>query len=156
MARKTLAALVDAELNQDSENPVLREVGAALGQDSDSSGAGDFDTADLPESGIPDVPDFGCSVLRHSASSAFTESGTPGLPKYLRLARKEARLSEDQVDALTELARRLERRKPKGAGERITENTLIRIGVELLLQQAERLEGHTEEELLRSVRDRAF
>jgi hypothetical protein len=49
------------------------------------------------------------------------------LPKYFRLVRKEDRLSEAQFDALTDLACRLARRKPKGAGERITENTLIRV-----------------------------
>lgn len=151
MARKTLAALVDAELNQDSESPVLREVGTAVVQDPDSSEADDFGPSGLPAFGTLGLPDTDSSILRSPASSGLAASGTPGLPKYLRLARKEARLSEDQVDALTELARRLERRKPKGVGERITENTLIRIGVELLLRHANRLEGHTEEELLRSV-----
>ena len=53
--------------------------------------------------------------------------------------------------ALTDLARRLNRRKPKGAGERITENTLIRVAVELLLAQADRLDGTTEDELLASL-----
>ena len=47
----------------------------------------------------------------------------------MRLVRKEARLTAEQFQPLTELARRLNRRKPKGVGERITENTLIRVAV---------------------------
>ncbi|TFU25197.1 ATPase [Thermus tengchongensis] len=52
-------------------------------------------------------------------------------PKYLTYVRKECRLRPDQLDALTALARKLNRER-KG-GERITENTLIRWAVDLLL-----------------------
>jgi hypothetical protein len=48
--------------------------------------------------------------------------------------RKECRLRPDQLDALTALARRLNRER-KGKGERITENTLIRWAVDLLLEK---------------------
>ncbi|PNW65401.1 UNVERIFIED_CONTAM: hypothetical protein BEN50_03655 [Euhalothece sp. KZN 001] len=61
------------------------------------------------------------------------------------MLRKEARFREDQFDDLTALARTLNRRR-KG-GERITENTLIRLAVDLLLKEADQLEGNTEEEL---------
>src|SRR5207302_6968369 len=71
-----------------------------------------------------------------SRSSELADYQPPGGPKYLRLVRKEARLSADQFDALTDLARRLNRRKPKGVGERITENTLIRVAVKILLARA--------------------
>lgn len=56
------------------------------------------------------------------------------LPPYLNYVRKECRLRPDQLDALTALARRLNRGR-KGKGERITENTLIRWAVDLLLEQ---------------------
>lgn len=68
------------------------------------------------------------------------------MPKYLRLQRKEARLREEQLDALASLSRRLNRQK-RGRGERITENTLLRVAVDLLLTQEDRLYGDTEEEL---------
>ena len=55
------------------------------------------------------------------------------LPPYLTYVRKECRLRPDQLDALTALARRLNRER-KGKGERITENTLIRWAVDLLLK----------------------
>ncbi|NBD31970.1 MAG: hypothetical protein GVY17_03090 [Cyanobacteria bacterium] len=61
------------------------------------------------------------------------------------MLRKEARLREDQFDNLTTLARTLNRRR--NGGERITENTLIRLAVDLLLKEAEQLDGSTEEEL---------
>ncbi|WP_271986279.1 hypothetical protein [Pseudoclavibacter terrae] len=76
---------------------------------------------------------------------------TPGaVPKYLRLERKETRLRADQYAALTENARRLNKAKGVG-GERITENTLIRIAVDLLLDRAGDLTGLDEGELFKSV-----
>jgi hypothetical protein len=56
------------------------------------------------------------------------------LPPYLTYVRKECRLRPDQLDALTALARRLNRER-KGKGERITENTLIRWAVDMLLER---------------------
>nr|WP_012477495.1 hypothetical protein [Thermus sp. 4C]ABQ95623.1 putative chromosome segregation ATPases [Thermus sp. 4C] len=67
------------------------------------------------------------------------EAPSPGerpLPPYLTYVRKECRLRPDQLDALTALARRLNRER-KGKGERITENTLIRWAVDLLLKKLE-------------------
>jgi hypothetical protein len=60
--------------------------------------------------------------------------GERSLPPYLTYVRKECRLRPDQLDALTALARRLNRER-KGKGERITENTLIRWAVDLLLEK---------------------
>lgn len=71
-------------------------------------------------------------------------------PAYMTLLRKEARLREEQVDALTVAARELNRAKPAG-GERITENTLIRVAVDLLLSHGKKLEGSTEVEIRKSV-----
>ncbi len=58
------------------------------------------------------------------------------LPPYLTYVRKECRLRPDQLDALTALARRLNRER-KGRGERITENTLIRLALDRLLSDRE-------------------
>jgi hypothetical protein len=54
------------------------------------------------------------------------------------------------MDELTVLQRMLNKRR-RGAGERITENTLIRIGVALVLSRSAELRGTTEEELRRSL-----
>lgn len=63
-----------------------------------------------------------------------------GGPRYLQLTRKEARFTEEQLDGLTVLTRRLNKRRG-GAGERFTDNTLIRVAVDLLLSEAETLLG---------------
>lgn len=82
------------------------------------------------------------------------EAETPvedrGLAKFARLTRKDARVRADQDAALTALAKRLMRRRPVKA-ERITENTLIRVAIDLLLTHADELSGSTENELRTSV-----
>jgi len=80
-----------------------------------------------------------------SANDPATEA-----PLYLRLERKETRLRVDQYEALTVHARRLNRAKGPG-GERITENTLIRVAIDLLLANAENLSGSAEDALRNSV-----
>lgn len=85
-----------------------------------------------------------------SGKAATGESVSPAGPLYMRLERKETRLRADQYSKLTEYARRLNRVKSEG-GERITENTLIRIAIDLLLDRADVLEGSNESELRNSV-----
>jgi hypothetical protein len=77
-------------------------------------------------------------------------SETAAIPKYLRLTRKDARLRDEQLEALSTLRRRLNRQR-RGRGERITDNTLIRVAVDLLLLKREALRGESEEELLESL-----
>lgn len=77
-------------------------------------------------------------------------------PRYDELERKEARLRPDQVAELSRLARELAReaRKSRPAGEtpaRITDNTLIRVAVDMLLAHSDQLAGIDEEHLRRSV-----
>lgn len=72
-------------------------------------------------------------------------------PLYLRLVRKEARLREEQYAALTQHARRLSRAR-RGQGARITENTLIRVAVDLLLERIDTASGAEESELLESLK----
>ncbi|MGX6607477.1 hypothetical protein ACWKSP_35930 [Micromonosporaceae bacterium Da 78-11] len=66
--------------------------------------------------------------------------------------RKESRLRMDQVDALAVLTRQLGRRRTRRGGERLTDNTLIRIAVDLLLDRADQLKGDTEDDLLASLK----
>lgn len=88
-------------------------------------------------------------------SARFTEEDQvepkAAVPKYLTLLRKEARLREDQTLALARLARQLNRQKRK-RGERITENTLIRVAVDLLLSQEDQIRGATEEEIREALK----
>ncbi|MGN6221686.1 MAG: hypothetical protein ACTHNQ_19475 [Microbacterium sp.] len=71
-------------------------------------------------------------------------------PKFARLSRKEARVREDQYSALSALARTLMRQRSVKS-ERITENTLIRVAIDLLLAHTRELSGATEEQLRESV-----
>jgi hypothetical protein len=75
-------------------------------------------------------------------------------PLYLRLVRKETRLREEQYETLTEYARKLNRAKAPGVGERITENTLIRIAIDLLIPHLSEMSGSDEAQLRDSVTNR--
>jgi len=84
---------------------------------------------------------------RDTGTAGVTESQ---VPKWQRLERKELRLRADQLDELARIRRALNRQRG-GEGERITENTLIRVAVDVLLGRAGRLRGTTEDELRKSV-----
>jgi len=87
---------------------------------------------------------------RQPAAAPKAPAGSPALPKYLRLERKELLIWPDQITNLSVLARVLNRNRG-GAGERITTNTLIRVAAALLLSRSQDLAGTTEEELRRSL-----
>jgi hypothetical protein len=70
------------------------------------------------------------------------------VPKYLRMQRMDGRIREDQYMELVRISKSLNRQKR--GGERITPNTLVRIGIDLLLTQEHALAGATETE----IRDR--
>jgi len=89
-------------------------------------------------------------------TSAMTNTASPtgALPRYLQLIRKESQLRQDQADQLSREVRRINqgRQGRHGAvGERITDNTLIRVAVDLLLARAGELNGTTEDALRQSV-----
>jgi hypothetical protein len=69
---------------------------------------------------------------------------------YSEYVAKEARLRDDQYGELTAESRRLNRQR-QGRGQRITENTLIRVAIDLLLAKRGELEGTDEAELRRSI-----
>lgn len=93
------------------------------------------------------------SAPAHPPRSALTHVITtaPRPPLYRRLARKEARLREDQFVALGRLVRILARRRINRSGPRLTENTLIRVAIDLLISRAEQLTGDTEAEIRASA-----
>jgi outer membrane protein OmpA-like peptidoglycan-associated protein len=72
------------------------------------------------------------------------------LPPYLTFERKEARLRPDQVTLLNVKARELNKTKNPDA-DRITDNTLIRVAVDLILARANELRGGDETQLRKSL-----
>lgn len=76
--------------------------------------------------------------------------GTAALPPYLRFDRKETRLRADQLVELSTRARQLNKQKHPEA-DRITDNTLIRVAVDLLISRVDELAGGDEDELRRSL-----
>jgi hypothetical protein len=79
-----------------------------------------------------------------------TPAPDPGTPRYLTLMRKEARITATQADELSRLVRTLNRAR-HGQGERITDNTLIRVAIGLLMERVDDLRGTTEAELFQSL-----
>jgi hypothetical protein len=70
-------------------------------------------------------------------------------PHYSKLLRKELRLYEDQSTNLSVLRKHIN--QGKVGAERVTDNTLVRIAIDLLLERSGELKGMTENELRASV-----
>lgn len=104
-----------------------------VGHDSDT----DSQTPEVTDSQTPEVPE------------SVSDSG----PRYTRMVRKEARVRPDQADALAALRRRVADQRQQRV-EPITDNTLLRIAVDLLLARGDELTGDTEDELRDSVTHR--
>lgn len=90
-------------------------------------------------------------VAPEPASKPLTAAAPVETAPYLRLVRKETRLREDQQNQLTLEARRLNRAKATGTA-RITDNTLIRIAVDLLLARINGARGDDETAILESLK----
>lgn len=101
---------------------------------------------DLAESRSARVSKSRTSEVREAAPAEKSE------PLYLRLTRKDVRFRDEQLGALHALARRLSKARRGAKGERITDNTLVRVAVDLLLQHADELAGADEAALLESLR----
>ncbi|MEU3521836.1 hypothetical protein ABZ770_42525 [Streptomyces sp. NPDC006654] len=71
-------------------------------------------------------------------------------PRYLTFPRTEARLRQDQLDSLAALRRAVAANRTDKT-ERITDNTLLRLAVDLLLKHAGRIRGNTEAEMRQSL-----
>lgn len=91
------------------------------------------------------------SITREEVAPKSTGETIASGPRYLQLTRKEVRFTDDQLDALTALTRRLSKQRRGRGGERVTENTLVRVAVDLLLEKGNDLKGTTEDELRKSV-----
>ena len=132
MARKTLGSLLSV-----AEDPAADT----------APGAESTDNTSHRDASTP--PGAGSEARRAKPPTGDDPPAAPG-PRYLALTRKEARFTDDQLDELSALTRQLNKTR-QGRGERITDNTLIRVAVDLLLQRADELAGHDENELRQSV-----
>lgn len=166
MPRANLASLLDdtsaTETHQESlrgrrmpppagDEPPIHSEAAALPGDVPNA----RHMASLPDLGVNERPSTPRTPVEQNQqdSPPATPAGDQAnstLPRYLQLERKELRVRLDQADDLARLTRRLNRAR-RGAGERITDNTVIRVAIDLLLQHSDRLAGSTEQELRKSV-----
>ncbi len=106
--------------------------------------------ADVEDAGAASRPSSPVSQIAPKAGEHQRLPEPESGPRYLQMERKEARIRLDQADSLAQLTRRLNRARG-GGGERITDNTLIRVAVDLLLARSDRLVGATEDELRESL-----
>ncbi|MGV8970711.1 MAG: hypothetical protein ACOH10_00185 [Rhodoglobus sp.] len=135
-----------------------QSLGALLGNVEDSTAGASAETSAAPETrpaldGSPvfsSTPRVAVSTSHPRPRAAEPVATPPELPAYLRLVRKETRLREDQQNELTLHARRLNRAKVTGA-VRVTDNTLIRVAVDLLLARIEQAAGDDEAAILESL-----
>lgn len=72
------------------------------------------------------------------------------VPRYLEMQRVDGRIRPDQSEDLAALRRRIARGRADRS-ERITDNTLLRVAVDLLLAHAGNLTGDTEDDMVASV-----
>jgi hypothetical protein len=98
------------------------------------------------ESSAPRLESGPVNPLGHQAALESKEPLASSHTHYTELVRKELRLHADQADELTALASKVQRAR-RQKGERITDNTLIRVAVDLLLERQKELVGSTEDEL---------
>lgn len=78
--------------------------------------------------------------------------GHHAVPNYLRFVRHDLRARAEQLEAVAALRRRItsDRRRAERS-ERITDNTLIRVAIDLLLAHGDYLAGATEEQIRESA-----
>jgi hypothetical protein len=114
------------------------------------------DTADRSSTSSPASPASVAAEPVAAASGARRRRATRAQPvpgewvRYDEYERKEARLRPDQYGRLSTTSRALNRAR-RGRGERITENTLIRVAIDLLLARDHEIRGATEVEIRRSL-----
>jgi hypothetical protein len=75
----------------------------------------------------------------------------PGGARWKTFERKETRLRSDQLEWLERTRKALNERRGTGVGERLTDNTLIRLAIDALREREGDLAGFTEEELARNL-----
>jgi len=172
MSRVSLSALADlVDVPTDSMATPLKAAKPAATEQQESPKRATPEPASggvVPTSEIPAV-----SAIKKQAADATTLVATPGAStplhadrttqaqsvqapvetshmRWHEYERKETRLREDQYGRLTAASRRLNKLR-RTRGERITENTLIRVAIDLLLNEEAKLSGVDEVQLRQSV-----
>ncbi len=155
MPRTDLSALRQ-KIDTDDVEPLQRQADTSAGPDPVAPAESPAATKPGPSDAVSAAPRKRQTAREKKAPTPTTPvtATTTGEPLYLRLVRKETRLREEQYETLTEYARKLNRAKTPGAGERITENTLIRIAIDLLIPQLNEMNGNNEAQLRESVSNR--
>jgi hypothetical protein len=78
--------------------------------------------------------------------------GTHAGPNYLRFVRRDLRARAEQLEAVAALRRRITADRARAErSERITDNTLIRVAIDLLLAHGDELAGATEDQIRESA-----
>lgn len=103
----------------------------------------------------PPTPSTPGRAARPSESPA-AEEGQVALSRWDQLNRRIFSVADPQVEELVELRKALMRLPARQRvlardRERITESTLVRIGIDLVLRQRDQIEGVTEDELRASL-----
>lgn len=88
--------------------------------------------------------------IRARVAAETSSDAEAAVPMVAQLEKKTTLIREEQYVELTSLARFLMKRR-RVRGERITENTLIRVAIDLLFAHRHHLAGSTEAELRSSV-----
>lgn len=160
--RRSLSELAAAAKPAATRPPAAKEVATPEPPATDTDAATPKPVAtDLAAPVLPNGPPRTRQIGQGRAEDAAEKSATPTRPlrrrgqpptptRFDEFERKETRLRDDQYEQLTLLSRKLNRRR-SGRGQRITENTLIRVAIDLLLADAGKLAGITEDELRDSV-----
>lgn len=96
------------------------------------------------------VPDTTAPAPKAQPVAPGDHNGAADVPKWLTFEPKPTRQRRDQLDWIE--GKRKELNSLRGrAGERLTDNTLIRVAVDLLIANGDRLAGTTEAELRASL-----
>jgi hypothetical protein len=89
-------------------------------------------------------------VSAPTAPPAAEPQDVRSVPRWLTYERKETRIRPDQLEWVEAQRKELNQRR-QGAGERLTDNTLIRVALDLLMKHQGELQGVTEEQLRQSL-----
>lgn len=114
----------------------------------DSAAVDETTEAQPTETAAPEAPAPAASTPEAPAPAAEKPATATAL--FEDLVRKECRFRDDQLEDLSRSARRLQRTR-LAPGPRITDNTLIRVAVDLLMSRADELQGSTEAEIRASL-----
>lgn len=104
----------------------------------------------VAEAAVPAAAPSSSPSPRRASRQRTTQPAPGEWARFDQYERKEARLRPDQYGRLSTTSRELNRARRR-TGERITENTLIRVAIDLLLERSDQLAGTTEAELRKSV-----